>query len=677
MNKHETNESFSRLSCLSLLPSVSWTGFDKEVCQLMPDPMDPECCTIAVCNLTGFDSTDKIREETKKRVSQTTAIILDSVQALNSTAAKVKVFLVSSEKSDNSTNNRDNIQGNKDKTIVDLELLYIKFDSPPHLEWSKVAIHPEKRQESEAGSYPSGINSHSRIEFDFQVNILEPSTEYLMKVHEVKKNLTSNTVVVRTFPQGIDTSFDGCFIGNKTYEIGQVFFDGCAYKCTCREGGIRECKERCPVYIDTIGYENCDWQPAPEDPCCTIPVCPGNGSSSPPPPPAPLPVTASSSETDASQSVHVPSPLEDKQGRFEKYEPETDSTSTASSAEASINSSFHGCIIGNKTYEIGEIFFDGCAYKCTCREGGIRECAERCPVYIDTIGYENCDWQPAPEDSCCTIPVCPSSSPPPPVSTTTSRVNKTVVSTPAPSPSSHQEDKVKSTPFLGMPSVSHDTDDHPSHDVGEGSLEEAFCVSPSTSNVYSVEQSWKEGLPCLGKTCKCLLLPNKTTVIECEGGCGDIPSSALKASHDCPRPHLVQPQDPCLCPYVICNQSQNSINFPPRLPNTPTSTSSTPAPLSSTPLSKPSMKEVARQTPKNQTPPAVTGCNFRGKILAVGEEAYDGCRGICHCGSDLKLQLWNHWMPSSLPSWDIRVFRVGSGCELCSLSSRMLSTNEV
>ena len=78
-----------------------------------------------------------------------------------------------------------------------------------------------------------------------------------------------------------------------------------------------------------------------------------------------------------------------------------------------------------------------------------------------------------------------------------------------------------------------------------------------------------EGNPCLRKTCKCLLLPNQTTVIECEGGCGDIPSSALTSSRDCYRPQLIHPQDPCLCPYVVCNNVFDIRSLPPHLPNTP------------------------------------------------------------------------------------------------------------
>ena len=145
-------------------------------------------------------------------------------------------------------------------------------------------------------------------------------------------------------------------------------------------------------------------------------------------------------------------------------------------------------------------------------------------------------------------------------------------------PENKKDTYASSSPGLSSSSDRHhhlpqpDYEDHSIHEDGSSSIEEAFCIHPITSDVYSVGQSWMEGHSCLAKICKCLLLTNESTTIYCEGGCADLPSSALKPSLECPRPHLVQLQDPCICPYVICNDAR--ISHPPRLLNSLYPTSS-------------------------------------------------------------------------------------------------------
>ena len=127
------------------------------------------------------------------------------------------------------------------------------------------------------------------------------------------------------------------------------------------------------------------------------------------------------------------------------------------------------------------------------------------PVYIDAVGYENCDWGPAPDDPCCTVPIC-------------DKPNK------------------KNTP--------EDPDAEP------------FCVSEG-GKVYKIGQSWDTGTKCLKKSCQCTLLPNGTTEAQCKGGCASLPANAQQPSVECPAPQIVQPDDPCICPYVICHNNMN------------------------------------------------------------------------------------------------------------------------
>jgi hypothetical protein len=672
--------------------------------------MDPECCKIAVCDLTGFDSTDKIREETERRVSQTTALILDSVEALNSTAAKVRVYLLSSEKdirkqqqskpSRKSGSGSNDLQEQKEEFLV----LYAKIDSPANFDdsdkieakWTRTPIDSSKShlrtvQETEASAgissaLSSPVNPSGRG-FDFEINLLEPSTEYFIKVHEVRANVTSNAVVVRTFPHGIDTSFNGCFHGNKTYEVGQVFFDGCAYRCSCREGGIRECEERCPVYIDAIGYENCDWQPAPEDPCCTIPVCSVSANSSSLPPPISPSTEASTTEESSYSSV----------------EPTT-SASPHIAVTPALNIS-----VKDKSEEPKS---SPSISKNTSENNTSDKKSPSLTVEEKTMKGFHEDNKNRKDPAYRDLPVPPSPSRPYPPSQLPVLPAHFPGFLPPPRPSNSGYPPLpeyRPSPLPENPSSHHlphpDHDGHSGYDEGpESGMQEAFCVSPITTDVYSVDQSWIERSPCLARICKCVLLPNETTDIVCEGGCADIPSLALRPSPECPRPHLVQPQDPCVCPYVICNNVRNPVSPPPKLPSSlpshlnpqsnlhsnsprqppmfktpmaPTiaaapdskdildpkrhnlhisapasvpprqnvSPSKPPPTEARTPSSSPSKEPFPSnqtsgkmpQAPQTSQSPISNGCSLRGRRLPFGEEAYDDCRAVCHCGFDGKL----------------------------------------
>jgi len=53
-------------------------------------------------------------------------------------------------------------------------------------------------------------------------------------------------------------------------------------------------------------------------------------------------------------------------------------------------------------------------------------------------------------------------------------------------------------------------------------------------------------------------------------------------------------------------------------------------------------------------------CEFKGKKIAIGDEFYDGCRAVCHCGHDARLncaviECPHHFAPhvSDCLEWDI------------------------
>ncbi|RWS13599.1 epidermal cell surface receptor-like protein [Dinothrombium tinctorium] len=413
---YKTNESFTegcesrckckpgaKLECKPRCPTFVGDS-DKKFCQLMPDPDDPECCKIAVCD---------VREGARK---DNPSIILDSAEPFNSSSAILRVILP-----------KENVSNE-----TQLELNYAKVDSEMTVENEKLKLNWIIKIINKDTIKSAANNGH-----EIRVDDLSPATEYFIKVVNLKDNSSSNTVVVRTYPKGIDSSFNGCFHGNKTYEVGEQFFDGCEYKCICREGGLRECEERCPVYIDTVGYENCEWGLAPDDNCCTVPIC----------------------------------------------------------------------------------------------------------------------------------------------------------------------DKVPKLPK--KPLIEPES--------------EHFCAAKN-GKIYTLDQTWEEGEGCLKKRCKCVQLSNGTVSENCKGGCATIPPSALKPTLECQKPEMVIPDDPCLCPYVVCNHNTNPINLPPTLPGS----------------GRPNLPIVPPKSPKDHLFNKKM-CEFKGRKIAIGEEFHDGCRAVCHCGTDTRV----------------------------------------
>lgn len=257
---YQTGESFSdscesrcvckdggRLECSPRCPE--YKGYDERLCRLLPDPDDPECCKIAVCDLKENRANDE------EKVNENLQLIIESAKVYNSSNVLLRIIIPINNSDYHAVINN-----------LRLAVFYSKVDTMHPAEsiyrnWQKYSI--EKR----------ALDALSPSIFEVDFGGLEAATEYFVKIFETKSNTSSNPVFIKTFPAGIDSSFNGCFFANQTIQVGEEFYDGCEYKCVCREGGTRECEDRCPVYIDTIGYEGCEWAPSPDDSCCSIPIC--------------------------------------------------------------------------------------------------------------------------------------------------------------------------------------------------------------------------------------------------------------------------------------------------------------------------------------------------------------------------------------------------------------------
>ncbi|XP_054711339.1 uncharacterized protein LOC129220928 [Uloborus diversus] len=405
--------------------------------------------------------------------------------------------------------------------------------------------------------------------------------------------------------------FDGCEYNNVKYDRGVQFEDGCEARCYCEGQGNLTCVPRCNVL--STGGPACREIPDPDDHCCKIMVCsfPGNPAE-----PEGLPLKILSALAQNGTSIRVRLGLsmsqlpamvgrdifevwykkssdsenqlsqwnkklisenelnEVQKGVFEfdinELMPQTDyyikvgkdnhgttslkmndfsNTVNVKTFPAAVKTVFQGCFHHNKSYNLGEIFYQGCEHKCICREKGFIECQERCAIYIDSIGYEGCDWIPSQEDPCCTIPMC----------------NR------------------RKIPLLP---------DERTHVLGNT---DNLCVIDS-NEAYRVGDIWESGDGCKMKICRCTLLTNGSTSIQCQSDCPPLPPNAHIPTSRCPHPVLIKPDGPCDCPYVSCTEAPRRIVQPPR-----------------------------------------PQCEFKGQRYDMGQEFHDGCINLCHCGQDLRV----------------------------------------
>ncbi|XP_070385855.1 uncharacterized protein [Dermacentor albipictus] len=419
--------------------------------------------------------------------------------------------------------------------------------------------------------------------------------------------------------------FDGCEFRGKVYQGGETFFDGCEARCTCSGKGHLACLPRCNV-ISAAGGDTCKEVADPNDACCRVLVCSPPGDTQAPSSVEGLKLLIEMAEPENGTTVKirwtmlhdnrtthmagdamiqvwyavvtkdggpvqwmkhkyklsdmrsVPATTSSFEIRLGGLQPETEyylrlvkppsEDSDAEHAAASSNTvkvktfapavraSFNGCVHRNRTYDPGMVFYDGCDHKCVCHAEGLVECQDRCEVYVDTVGYEDCQWAPAPDDACCMIPYCD-----------------------------------------GKPPVPRKPND-PQQDV---------CLDES-GKPHRLGDEWETGQGCLRRVCTCVLLANGSALAECVGGCPPLSVTVRSADKDCPQPVVVTPDDPCLCPYVMCNGPRGA---------------SVPAPPPNTAVAAP------------QPGPAM--CKYNGRLYSVNEEFYNGCLEVCHCGANLRV----------------------------------------
>ncbi|KAL5022346.1 hypothetical protein ScPMuIL_001501 [Solemya velum] len=150
-----------------------------------------------------------------------------------------------------------------------------------------------------------------------------------------------------------------CYYKGTAYKQGQKWTDGCDYECTCEDGntGKYQCYNKCPVYYNLPAA--CTLVRSPSE-CCLKPVC------------------------DFHQSINS----------FELTAPATATTAN----------NIHVCVYKSKNYYQGDVWEDGCDYRCTCTNSrtGLYKCQSRCATYA----LPNYCHLEKKAGECCSKPVC-------------------------------------------------------------------------------------------------------------------------------------------------------------------------------------------------------------------------------------------------------------------------------
>ncbi|XP_067133098.1 putative epidermal cell surface receptor isoform X1 [Centruroides vittatus] len=574
-------EGTGHISCEPRCPLLSSAG---DTCQELPDPAD-SCCTIMVCKLPGETEAAENLENLN--------IKIETIEARNATTISLRLVLLKDEES----------------TEPIFQLWYSPV-SDSSISWNKRTLNREE------------LKMVKKNVYDLVISELAPNTEYYFRVTKLTEGMEvgddndasstvsmfSNTVSVKTFPSVVETVFQGCFHHNKTYDVGEIFYDGCQYKCICHKGGQFECQDRCEIFIDTVGFENCYWGPATYDPCCIVPHC--NNTN----------INGSYCVLEDGSRYQTGDTWETKEGCTRKIckcvlltngtakveckggcppIPETAYLPTSECPHPLLVTPHDPCICPyivcsespawltpepilqceykDKKYEIGREFYDECKAFCHCGRDLRVECASiECPHHFPARQSECLEWEidpnftPSPPNCCPAYTKCKNDG------SCQFKENKILNYEHVPSEMldcgtecicmngnitcENKCPKLEENPPLDLQCPYNAA--YKVYDESKCCLvwrcrvaenPEDNCVYQGKS--YRPSERWEVRKGSMHRVCICKVRSNGRTSVECTGGCPPIPARYREPTPQCARPVLITPDDPAICPYVVCNNS--------------------------------------------------------------------------------------------------------------------------
>ncbi|XP_076470008.1 uncharacterized protein LOC143300296 [Babylonia areolata] len=384
-------------------------------------------------------------------------------------------------------------------------------------------------------------------------------------------------------------TFNFCQFNGKTYDKGQIWYQGCDFKCTCEDTATNNyrCVSRCPEYENLD--PSCTFEPDPEDPtCCSIPRC----------------------GTPAPQNTLVPNPTDGVVTVPPRFV-------TGDNFPPGVTGGTHTgyCEYNGQRYQQGETWEDGCQYNCVCEDvtTGKYKCNEKCPIF-ETVP-DGCRLVTDFTNPCCKTVRCdPNAGSGTPLPGTTGKPNpNNPTPTSAPNPN-------------------------------------AFCVYHNAK--YRQDEEWTDGCDKTCRcdnadtglyTCTTRCMTYKDLPAECalvtdpDDQCCLVPQCGVPTATPTQGPEV---QAPIRTP----PPGQPTLTPPPQGATVTPSTRTTSAPgVFSTPTAIPGIKifEPVYPTPtvgpngETAIPTPRTYCEYKGARYQQSETWTDGCDFTCECKNAL------------------------------------------
>ncbi|KQS38531.1 uncharacterized protein Dere_GG13897, isoform C [Drosophila erecta] len=214
--------------------------------------------------------------------------------------------------------------------------------------------------------------------------LLEPTVVATVAAGEATSTIRTGEAAV-TLPTTDDEATPkprtDCHYMGGIYKFRERLEIGCEQICHCAEGGVMDCRPRCPERNHTR-LDKCVYVKDPKDVCCQLELCD---------------VTLDDHEQQPTpqQSTNNEDPEEIDPFRFQEQ------ARDAGGAKPT-------CTFKGTEYDVGQQFRDGCDQLCICNEQGIHCAKLECPSNfgLDVQDPHCIRWEPVPADFKPSPPNC-------------------------------------------------------------------------------------------------------------------------------------------------------------------------------------------------------------------------------------------------------------------------------
>ncbi|XP_060646741.1 putative epidermal cell surface receptor isoform X4 [Drosophila nasuta] len=186
-----------------------------------------------------------------------------------------------------------------------------------------------------------------------------------------------------------------CHYQGGVYKFRERKEIGCEQICHCDEGGIMNCRPRCPERNHTRA-DKCVYVKDPKDVCCQLELCDVTlDDHEQQPPLAPLLQAG-------------PNSIGEEQDQEQEQEREQERSYGLDQQARDAGGATPSCEFKGEQYELGQQFRDGCDQLCICNEQGVHCAKVECPSTfgLDVLNPHCIRWEPVPADFKPVAPHC-------------------------------------------------------------------------------------------------------------------------------------------------------------------------------------------------------------------------------------------------------------------------------